>query len=129
MRHSALRYVGGPAWLPVLPCAVTVLGFALGVIGILTFPSKEAGWYLVASLALDVLDGLIARRLRAETSFGAELDWASDTALAFGLAWLYWPTFAVLGLFVWQAIARTKSLKFSGRTLMTIGAISSLFMP
>ena len=72
----------------VLPCLCTFAALAAGVGSIL---AAGAGSYLLSaqlilvSLILDGLDGTLARLLRGQTSFGAELDTFVDIT-SFGIA-------------------------------------------
>src|SRR5262245_62112787 len=61
---------------------VTWSGLLLGILWVMGAP-----WYFaLLSLALDVVDGWVARRL-GPTTYGAELDWHVDCALAALIAW------------------------------------------
>ena len=76
------------AWRKAIPCACTFAALCAGVGSIL---AAGAGSFLLAaqlilvSLILDGLDGTLARLLRAQTSFGAELDTFVDIT-SFGIA-------------------------------------------
>ncbi len=76
------------AWRKAIPCACTFAALCAGVGSIL---AAGAGSYLLSaqlilvSLILDGLDGTLARLLRAQTSFGAELDTFVDIT-SFGIA-------------------------------------------
>lgn len=62
-----------------------------------------AGWFLVFAGILDMLDGRIARRAKAGTRFGAELDSLVD-AISFGVApavFMYFLEFQSAGRFGW----------------------------
>ena len=77
--------------LAVLPLAVSPLGASALPPGALT----EAGsWWLVAlsalALALDGLDGPIARRTGTESTFGARFDMELDAFLLLALSALVW---------------------------------------
>lgn len=81
----------------VIPNAVTALALCSGLTGIRFAISAEWGTALAfigVAAVLDGLDGRIARSLRAQTRFGAELDSLSDV-VAFGVA----PAIIV---FLWQ---------------------------
>ncbi len=72
----------------VLPNAVTVLALCFGLTGVRFALDGNWGWALgcvVFAGVLDVMDGRIARMLRANSLFGAELDSLSDVT-AFGVA-------------------------------------------
>jgi CDP-diacylglycerol---serine O-phosphatidyltransferase len=76
------------AWRKAIPCACTFAALCAGVGSIL---AAGAGSFLLSaqlilvSLILDGLDGTLARLLRAQTSFGAELDTFVDLT-SFGIA-------------------------------------------
>ena len=76
------------SWRVGVPCGCTFLALCAGVGSIL---ASGQGNYLLAaqlilvSLILDGLDGTLARLLRGQTSFGAELDTFVDIT-SFGLA-------------------------------------------
>ena len=96
----------GPRWLPfraMVPNAVTVLALCFGLTGV-RFAiggewDKALGSIIVAGV-LDGMDGRIARLLRAQSKFGAELDSLSDN-IAFGTA-------PALILFLWSLQAAPK---------------------
>ncbi|MBW0159700.1 CDP-diacylglycerol--serine O-phosphatidyltransferase [Sedimentimonas flavescens] len=75
-------------FLLLLPNLVTIAGMCLGLTSIrFTMVGKfeTAVVLLILAALIDGLDGLIARRLRATSDFGAELDSLSDF-LCFGVA-------------------------------------------
>lgn len=79
---------GGIAFRALLPNAVTALALAFGLTGIRFAAGGEWEKALAAIVVagiLDAMDGRIARLLRAESRFGAELDSLSDV-IAFGVA-------------------------------------------
>lgn len=81
----------------MVPNAVTVLALCFGLSGV--FFAIRSEWEkalaaIVIAGALDGMDGRIARLLRAESKFGAELDSLSDN-IAFGTA-------PALILFLWS---------------------------
>ena len=75
-------------WRKVVPCSFTFAALCAGVGSIL---AAGAGSFLLSAqlvlvaLILDGLDGTLARLLRAQTSFGAELDTFVDLT-SFGIA-------------------------------------------
>jgi CDP-diacylglycerol---serine O-phosphatidyltransferase len=72
----------------VMPNAVTALALCFGLTGIRFGISEEWGkavGAVVVAGVLDGLDGRVARLLRAESRFGAELDSLSDV-IAFGVS-------------------------------------------
>jgi len=75
-------------FLMLLPNLVTLAGMCLGLTSIrfaMVGKFEMAVTLLLISAAIDGLDGLIARRLKATSEFGAELDSLSDF-LCFGVA-------------------------------------------
>jgi CDP-diacylglycerol---serine O-phosphatidyltransferase len=91
---------GGPRRIPfraMVPNAVTLLALCSGLSGV--FFGIKAEWEkalaaIVVAGVLDGMDGRIARLLRAQSKFGAELDSLSDN-IAFGTA-------PALILFLWS---------------------------
>jgi CDP-diacylglycerol--serine O-phosphatidyltransferase len=91
---------GGPRRIPfraMIPNAITALALCMGLTGISL--AIRGNWEraleaIVFAGVLDGLDGRIARLLRAQTKFGAELDSLSDN-IAFGTA-------PALILFLWS---------------------------
>lgn len=87
----------GISFRAMIPNAVTVLALCAGLSGV--FFAIKADWQtaidvIVIAGVLDGVDGRIARLLRAESRFGAELDSLSDN-IAFGVA-------PALILFLWS---------------------------
>jgi CDP-diacylglycerol---serine O-phosphatidyltransferase len=79
---------GGIAFRALLPNAVTALALCFGLTGIRFAAGGEWEKALAAVIfagILDAMDGRIARLLRADSRFGAELDSLSDV-IAFGVA-------------------------------------------
>lgn len=91
---------GGPRRIPfraMVPNAVTILALCFGLSGV--FFAIKAEWEkalaaIIIAGVLDGMDGRIARLLRAQSKFGAELDSLSDN-IAFGTA-------PALILFLWS---------------------------
>lgn len=82
------RRVGGIPLRAVVPNAITALALCCGLSGVrfaLSGAWELALGAIVLAGVLDGLDGRIARLLRANTRFGAELDSLSDV-IAFGVA-------------------------------------------
>lgn len=109
------------SWRLAVATFVTVTGLCIGV------ASVYYGWWplLIASLVIDGLDGMIARRLKVETTFGAFLDWHTDAALAHVAAWVFfgWAApFVTLFLVFIQSISRAFDKKLSGRALVFLVA-------
>lgn len=95
-----------PRLRPVIPSVVTIAGMFCGYLSlILTFKHSwlAAAWLIAAGGMLDAFDGPVARRLRAESKFGAELDSFTDL-VTFGLApallfyWAFFSAWGVVGL-------------------------------
>jgi CDP-diacylglycerol--serine O-phosphatidyltransferase len=90
----------GPRGIPfraMIPNAITAIALCMGLTGVSLAIRGEwdkALGAIVLAAVLDVLDGRIARLLRAESRFGAELDSLSDN-IAFGTA-------PALILFLWS---------------------------
>lgn len=79
------------------PNAITALALCFGLTGVRFAISEEWGWAVgcvIIAGVLDGLDGRVARLLRANSRFGAELDSLSDVT-AFGVA----PSFI---LYLWS---------------------------
>lgn len=79
---------GGIAFRALLPNAVTALALCFGLTGIRFAAGGEWEKAMAAIIfagILDAMDGRIARLLRADSRFGAELDSLSDV-IAFGVA-------------------------------------------
>ena len=91
---------GGPRRIPfraMVPNAVTILALCFGLSGVFFAIKSEWEKALAAIIIAGVLDGMdgrIARLLRAQSKFGAELDSLSDN-IAFGTA-------PALILFLWS---------------------------
>lgn len=111
-------------------CLLTSIGFIIGCIGILLMPDIVCVVFLLLSLIIDVIDGILARRLNASSNFGAILDWTVDTALSYMIAYrcagIGYPIVAVAAcsvLMVIQTLAKYTNARFSGRSLVTIISI------
>ena len=79
---------GGIPFRALIPNAVTALALCFGLTGIRFAVGEEWDKALAAIVfagVLDAMDGRIARLLRADSRFGAELDSLSDV-IAFGVA-------------------------------------------
>ncbi len=91
---------GDPRGIPfraMIPNAITALALCFGLTGVILAIGQEwekAIGSIVLAGVLDGLDGRIARLLRAQSKFGAELDSLSDN-IAFGTA-------PALILFLWS---------------------------
>lgn len=91
---------GGPRRIPfraMIPNAITALALCLGLTGVRFAVGgdwEKALFSIVGAGVLDGMDGRIARLLRAQSRFGAELDSLSDN-IAFGTA-------PALVLFLWS---------------------------
>lgn len=94
---SEAREGGGLPFRALAPNAVTALALCFGLTGVRFAISEIWGWAvgcIIIAGVLDGLDGRIARLLRANSRFGAELDSLSDVT-AFGVA----PSFI---LYLWS---------------------------
>lgn len=94
---TAERAAGGIPLRSIPPNAVTALALCAGLTGVRFAIAENWGWALgcvIIAGVLDGMDGRIARLLRANSRFGAELDSLSDVT-AFGVA----PSFI---LFLWS---------------------------
>ena len=72
----------------ILPSAFTMANLFFGVWAIVSAAEGQliwAGWFIIFSGILDMLDGRIARFTRTGSGFGAELDSLVD-AISFGVA-------------------------------------------
>lgn len=91
---------GGPRRIPfraMIPNAITTLALCFGLSGVffaIKMEWQEAVRVIVIAGVLDGVDGRVARLLRAESKFGAELDSLSDN-VAFGTA-------PALTIFLWS---------------------------
>ena len=98
----AIDSVLRPGAHAALPSLLTLSGLLCGVAGVLAWPHPWAASLLLVSVALDAIDGRAARALNASTGYGARLDRAADTAIAYGIAWRVlpagWDVAAVVGL-------------------------------
>jgi len=75
-------------WRKAIPCLVTFAALCAGIGSILAAGNSYfllSAQLILVSLILDGLDGTLARLLRAQTSFGAELDTFVDLT-SFGVA-------------------------------------------
>jgi len=74
--------------------AAVLLGYVLAALGTNAVPSTALRWFWVVgalgALALDGLDGRIARRLGEVSAFGARFDMETDAATLLGLSVLVW---------------------------------------
>lgn len=75
-----------------LPSLVTLCGFACGLVVVLIGDDLDRGGapissalFVLAAIGFDMLDGVAARTLRAQSAFGRELDSLSDL-VCFGVA-------------------------------------------
>ncbi|WP_206365766.1 CDP-alcohol phosphatidyltransferase family protein [Sphingomonas naasensis] len=106
-RLTALRREGGIPLRAVLPNTVTALALCSGLTAMrfaILQDWQGAVLLVLAAAVFDGLDGKIARLVRAESRFGAELDSLSD-AISFGVApalILYLWSLNGLGRFGWM---------------------------
>ena len=88
MADAAGRRIGGISLRAFAPNAITALALCFGFTGVRFAIGEEWEKALAAIIfagVLDGMDGRIARLLRAQSKFGAELDSLSDV-IAFGVA-------------------------------------------
>ena len=72
----------------LVPNAITALALCSGLFGIrygIVGDWEKAAWAIVLAAFLDMMDGRVARMIRGQSKFGAELDSLSDVT-AFGVA-------------------------------------------
>ncbi len=77
-----------------LPSAVTMMNLGMGAISLMFTFNHQFRWaaiFVLLSVVMDSLDGLVARKLNATSDFGKELDSLADL-VSFGVA----PAFIVL---------------------------------
>ena len=102
-----------------IPSIVTFLGHALTLAWLLGAP-----WLVgLLGLTFDAADGFLARRLGAETRFGADYDWAVDVstaALICARLHVLWLALAIVPLAV---LLRQRRVHVSGRMLLTFAAL------
>jgi len=74
--------------------AVCLLGYGIWALAVGHLPNPTLRWFWVVGalgeLALDGVDGRIARRLGQESAFGARFDMETDAATMLGLSLLVW---------------------------------------
>lgn len=88
MTARAPRRPRGIPLRTLVPNAITVLALCSGLFGIryaIAGDWERAAWAIVLAAFLDMMDGRIARLLKGQSRFGAELDSLSDVT-AFGVA-------------------------------------------
>jgi CDP-diacylglycerol---serine O-phosphatidyltransferase len=110
----------------VVPNAVTALALCTGLSGVrfaIAAEWEQAILMIIAAAVLDGMDGRIARALRGQTKFGAELDSLSDV-IAFGVApaliiylWTLhaWPRFGWLFAIAYAACMALRLARFNAR--------------
>lgn len=87
-RRPVFRHREQMPFLHLLPNLVTILGLCAGLTSIrfaITERFEIAAMLIIFAAVIDGLDGLLARRLKATSNFGAELDSLSDF-VNFGVA-------------------------------------------
>jgi CDP-diacylglycerol---serine O-phosphatidyltransferase len=87
----------------VAPNAITAMALCSGLTGVrfaIAEDWERAGLMILLAAVLDGMDGRIARMLRGESRFGAELDSLSD-AISFGVA-------PALILYLWSLLAEPR---------------------
>jgi phosphatidylglycerophosphate synthase len=117
--------------LVVLVNLITAIGLAVGLAGVVI----ASPVLLLLSSAFDVVDGFAARRLSADTLFGAKFDWTVDTALSYAIVYRvvgHWPIMAAACtavLVITQSTAAYFAWRFSGRTIVTLLAAAWIWLP
>jgi phosphatidylglycerophosphate synthase len=87
---------GAANWITAIRAlfAASLLCYLAGILALGLVPNGALRWAWVAAalvaLALDGIDGALARRLGQVSTFGARFDMETDAATLFGLAWLVW---------------------------------------
>lgn len=83
-----------------LPSAVTLMNLGMGVVSLICTFNHQLRWaavFVLFAVFLDVMDGMVARRLNASSDFGKELDSLADL-VSFGVAPVFM-VFEVLKMF------------------------------
>ena len=108
----------------VLACAaVTFVGLCMGMAG----AAAHSPALLLASLAVDMADGALARRLNATSLFGAALDLTTDIAVAVAVAGELGALWAAVVVVIAATIERVPgalsgSQRVTGRAALTCWA-------
>lgn len=96
------------SWLAIVPNAITacrLLATPVLLVAALGRSRDLFAWLLLACLATDIVDGLLARTLRLESPFGAALDSAADLLVtiiaAVGTITMQWPFVAAHAWQLW----------------------------
>lgn len=120
--------------LTLAVCTLTAFGLGLGAVGVCLIPDATAAPWLCLSVAVDALDGGIARRLGAASRAGAVLDWTIDTALSYAIVFrllALHPLGSVIAmalLVVVQTAAAATGARVSGRSAVTAYAVLWLLL-
>lgn len=115
--------------LRIAICGLTYMGFAVGCVAVMLIPSVSCIPWLIASLAIDAVDGAIARYTGCSSEFGAILDWTVDSALSYMIAYRVASMEPLLAvsicaiLVIVQTVARYRCIRMSGRSAATALAI------
>jgi hypothetical protein len=112
-----------PWWLRVLPSLITLAGHVATVAWLAGGP----WWLALVGLALDVLDGTVARRLHVTSAWGGLYDWLVDSTAAAILVASISP-FLLLVLVPAQVHLRHKHVRISGRAALTLGVLAWRFL-
>ncbi len=102
-----------------LPNLITLLNLLAGCLAIVAVSKGELGyasWWLILALALDLLDGAMARLLNAQSAIGKQLDSLADM-VSFGVA----PAFMMYTLL--QGVSENAYLAYAAFLLPLFGAI------
>ncbi|WP_432767902.1 MAG: phosphatidylcholine/phosphatidylserine synthase [Sphingopyxis sp.] len=115
---AAGRRIGGISLRAFAPNAITVLALCFGLTGVRFAIGGQYDYAIAAVIfagVLDGMDGRIARLLRAQSKFGAELDSLSDV-IAFGVA-------PAMILFLWSL---TDAPKFGWTAALALAVCCAL---
>ncbi len=142
------RPFGAANWITLIRIviAVTLLAVGIGSAGLGMAVGSGLRWLLVAgavtALALDGVDGYLARRLRQTSAFGARFDLEADALAMLALAILVWGLgqagpwvlaaglmryIFVMGSWAWPALAATLPPRRRRQT-MCVGAMAALIL-
>lgn len=80
--HAHVAEVGGEAQMPLrdlftVPNLLTFGGIAASTAWLL----GGSGWWAILGLALDEIDGRVARAMNQTSEFGSKFDWGGDVAI------------------------------------------------
>lgn len=110
-----------------VPTMITAAGLGVGLLGVFALHEPCPEWLAIlllwTSVALDLLDGAVARRWGWESAGGAWLDWQSDCAISIAICFAVLPFGAAIqatvGLVILSTSSRASGGRVSGRVLVT----------